>query len=105
MSRSYRRPYAAITGLRSAADDKMVARRSWRRAQNQELQKYVANGFDWDEFLIPERYEASFNDVWSWGRDGNQYLHFPPPPPKNDSEFELWWFEHQTEWYARLHRK
>jgi hypothetical protein len=105
MSRSYRRPYCAITGLRSAAHDKMVARRSWRRAQNQELQKYVANDFDWDEFLTPERYEASFNDVWSWGIDGKQYLHFPPPPPENDSEFELGWYERQVEWYARLHRK
>lgn len=105
MSRSYRKPYAAITGIRSAAHDKMVARRCWRRAQNQELRNHVVNDLDWDELMIPERYEATFNDVWSWGRDGKQSLHFPPKLPENDSEFELYWFERQTKWYVRIQRK
>lgn len=105
MSRSYRKPYAAITGVRSAAHDKMVARRSHRRMQNQNLKKFVANSLDWDDFINPKRLEASFNDVWSWGRDGSQYLNFPPDPPRDNSEFELWWYERQTKYYARLHRK
>ena|SRR5579859_3966229 len=74
MSRSYRRPYSPVTGCRSAASDKMVARRAHRRMQNQRLQQYISNGKDWDEFLNPERLEASFNEVYCWGRDGNQSL-------------------------------
>jgi hypothetical protein len=70
MGKSYRRPYAAVTGCRSAAQDKLVARRCWRRAQEHALRNFT----DWDSFLIPERYEANFNDVWTWGRDGNQTL-------------------------------
>jgi len=34
MSRSYRRPYAAITGTASAKDDKRMAQRGIRRKQN-----------------------------------------------------------------------
>lgn len=73
MSRSYRKPYSAITGHSSAADDKRTARRCWRRAQNHALRSFQG---DWDAFLIPERYEASFNDVWGWRRDGVQRLRF-----------------------------
>lgn len=78
MSRSYRKPYSAITGTGSAAHDKMVARRCWRHAQNQALSCAFKNGEDWDEFLIPNIYEASYNDVWGWGRDGNQTLQEEP---------------------------
>lgn len=70
MSKSYRKPYAPVTGVRSAAHDKMVARRCWRRAQEQAIRDCR----DWEELVIPKRLEASFNDVWSWGRDGNQIL-------------------------------
>lgn len=112
MSRSYRHPYAAITGVRSAAHDKMVARRSHRRAQNQELQRFFVNQLDWDGFIGVERYEASFNDVWGWGRDGNQYLHFLPSPPCEHSLCFWWSYEQEQSWYElqltryqRLHRK
>lgn len=114
MSRSYRKPYSAVTGVRSAADDKRVARRCWRRTQNHALRSF--NG-DWDEFLIPARYEASFNDVWGWGRDGNQYLRFPPVLDGNleyihgcYSDEELLErlvedFEREVQWYEYLKRK
>jgi hypothetical protein len=104
MSKSYRKPYSAITGVRSAAHDKMVARRCWRRAQEQAIRDCK----DWEELVIPKRLEASFNDVWSWGRDGKQTLQFPPTLEK----FWPWSFctaeedyQHQLLWYARLQRK
>jgi hypothetical protein len=74
MSKSYRKPYSAITGVRSAHYDKMIAARSVRRAQDGALRHAIANQTDWDEFLLPEVYECSDNDVWGWGRDGNQRL-------------------------------
>lgn len=101
MSRSYRKPYSAITGVKSAADDKRVARRCWRRLQEQTLRDCL----DYDELTMPKRLEASFNDTWSWGRDGCQTLRLPPEPPKNDSDFELRWFECQTKRYKKICRK
>lgn len=74
MSKSYRKPYSAITGVKSAHDDKTVAARAVRRAQNHALRNAIANGIDWEDFMLPEIYECAFNDVWSWGRDGNQSL-------------------------------
>jgi hypothetical protein len=73
MGKSYRKPYATVTGARSAAHDKMVARRCYRR-----IQEHVIRTFDgdWEDFVIPVRYEASFNNVCSWGRDGKQRLRF-----------------------------
>jgi len=72
MSKSYRKPYSAVTGRNSAHDDKTVAARMVRRAQNHALRTAVMNSVDWDEFLLPEVYECSHNDVWGWSRDGNQ---------------------------------
>jgi hypothetical protein len=104
MGKSYRRPYAAVTGVRSAAHDKMVARRCWRRAQEQAIRDCR----DWEELVIPRRLEASFNDVWSWGRDGKQTLQHPPTLKK----FWSWRFctaeedyERQLHWYQKLQRK
>lgn len=74
MSKSYRKPYSAITGAHSAHDDKTVAARMVRRAQNNALRTAIANQVDWDEFLLPEVYECSHNDVWGWSRDGKQRL-------------------------------
>jgi hypothetical protein len=74
MSKSYRKPYSAVTGVRSAHHDKTLAARSVRRAQDGAIRNAIASQIDWDEFLLPEVYECSDNDVWSWGRDGNQYL-------------------------------
>ncbi len=41
MSRSYRRPYAAITGLASAKSDKQLAHRGVRRKQNLALKTCI----------------------------------------------------------------
>lgn len=72
MSKSYRRPYAPVTGVQSAAHDKMIARRAHRRMQNQTLRDFIASDSDWDGFLNPERLEASSNEVYGWARDGKQ---------------------------------
>ena len=70
MSRSYRRPYSAPCGNGSAKQDKMLASRGVRRAQN----RAVREAIDWEEFELPHRFECNHNDVWSWGRDGKQRL-------------------------------
>ena len=101
MSRSYRRPYAAITGTKSAKQDKLIARRAVRRMENQRIR----NCQDFEMLMMPDRLDCAFNDTWSWGRDGKQFLHFPPEPLKTNSEFDVWWFEYQTRYYARLLRK
>lgn len=109
MSRSYRKPYASICGNGSAKKDKQIASRCWRRAQNQRLNHAIKNEEDWDEVLIPVRYEASSNDVWGWNRDGKQtsrrrsqqynnpFYHVRNPQFRTDEEiFEKW--EERNEW-------
>lgn len=74
MSRSYRRPYQAITGSPSAKKDKQLAARGVRRKQNQwlkTLEDFNENG------LVPHRLDCRYNDVWSWSRDGHQCLRVP----------------------------
>jgi hypothetical protein len=68
MSRSYRRPYAAITGLTSAKSDKQLAHRGVRRKQNHAL-KICA---DYENLLVPHRLECYWNNTYNWGRDGAQ---------------------------------
>ncbi len=80
MSRSYRKPYAAITGTVSAKDDKIRAARGVRRTQDGYLRK-ILQGDLLDEFLIPHRLECSWNEVYSWTRDGKQRLQFSSPRP------------------------
>jgi hypothetical protein len=68
MSRSTRRPYAAVTGTASAKDDKRMAHRGVRRKQDLALK--VCN--DYEDFLIPHRLECAWNNNYCWGRDGAQ---------------------------------
>lgn len=106
MARSYRKPYSAVTGVRSAHADKTQAARSVRRAQNLALKSFIG---DWDEFLIPHKYECSDNDVWGWGRDGNQYYRAEPRPNEHwywfHGEFDAEWFESQHDYWVRIQRK
>lgn len=74
MSKSYRKPYCAVTGLRRAHRDKTDAARSLRRTQNYALRRALASNVDWDEFLLPDIYECPNNEVYVWSRDGNQSL-------------------------------
>jgi len=68
MSRSTRRPYAAITGTASAKDDKRMAHRGARRKQNLALKTCA----DYEDFLLPHRLECAWNNTWCWDRDGGQ---------------------------------
>jgi ribosomal protein L32 len=73
MSRSTRRPFAAITGTASAKDDKRLAHRGLRRKQNVALKSCA----DFGTLLLPHRFECPWNNTWCWGRDGAQsYLGF-----------------------------
>jgi hypothetical protein len=68
MSRSYRRPFATITGTASAKDDKRMAHGGVRRKQNQALRACP----DYEDLLLPHRLECTWNDTYAWGRDGAQ---------------------------------
>ena len=94
MSRSYRKPYCAVTGCSSAKEDKQRAARGVRRAQDQWLRKLE----DHDSALAPHRLEYTWNNVWCWDRDGRQRLLVPSP---ND------WAEScgTPLWYQKLQRK
>jgi hypothetical protein len=68
MSRSNRRPYAAITGASSAKDDKCMAHRGVRRKQDIALKTCA----DYEDFLVPHRLECAWNNTYCWDRDGAQ---------------------------------
>jgi hypothetical protein len=79
MSRSYRRPWQAVTGRTSAARDKITAARGVRRRQNQWLFQLAKQPLEVVEqaALVPHRRECAWNDVWSWKRDGTQHYAVP----------------------------
>jgi len=68
MSRSTRRPYAAITGTASAKSDKQMAHRGVRRKQNPALKTCT----DYENLLLPHALECHWNNTYNWGRDGAQ---------------------------------
>jgi hypothetical protein len=68
MSRSYRRPFAAITGTASAKDDKRMAHRGVRREQNLALKACA----DFETLLVPDELECAWNNNYCWDRDGAQ---------------------------------
>lgn len=94
MSRSYRKPYAAVTGAKSAHDDKKMAARGLRRRQNQWLHMLR----DADEALVPHRLECAYNNTYSWDRDGRQQLVFPGSHGSARFDFKY-------RYWAKLHRK
>lgn len=73
MSRSYRRPFAAVTGTASAKDDKRLAHRAVRRKQNLALKTC----HDYESLVLPHPLECPWNDTWVWDRDGGQLYHSP----------------------------
>ena len=74
MSRPYRRPFAAITGVASAKSDKTLAHRGVRRKQNLAIKVCP----DYDNLLLPHFLECPWNNTWCWGRDGAQNYHSRP---------------------------
>ncbi len=103
MSRSYRKPYASICGIRSAHADKTFASRAYRRLQNRVLRSCQ----DWDEFSNPCQYEASGNDVWGWSRDGNNRLQRVRPYQLSywQDETPEEHYENQRQWILQCSRK
>jgi hypothetical protein len=104
MGKSYRKPYSAITGVGSAKDDKRIARRALRRMENQRIR----NCEDFELLYMPDRLDAAYNDVWSWGRDGKQVLQSPPVFTSHSwstEELDQTWYEREVKWYQKLHRK
>ena len=89
MTRSWRRPYAAIKGTASAKDDKRLANPGVRRKQNL-ASKICA---DYENLLLPDPLECPWNNTYCWGRDGAQCYHSP-------------WYELGNErarrWYLKL---
>jgi hypothetical protein len=73
VSRSYRKPYTAVTGVPRSRDDKKTAVRGMRRKQN----AWLRNLKDYDRALVPHRLECAFNNTYLWARDGGQFLTFP----------------------------
>ena len=68
MSRSYRRPFAAIYSRARGKSDKQLAHRGVRRKQDLAIRICL----DYDTFLVPHRLECHWNDTYNWGRDGAQ---------------------------------
>jgi hypothetical protein len=75
VSRSYRKPYAPVTLAESAKEDKRIAARAVRRAQNRWVR--TLNDEDRDAEPIPHFRECPHNDVWGWSRDGKQRFQSP----------------------------
>jgi hypothetical protein len=69
MSRSFRRPYAAITGTASAKSDKQLAHRGVRRKQDLTIKTCL----DFEDLILPHALECPWNNTWCWGRDGAQH--------------------------------
>lgn len=92
MSRSYRRPFAAITGLASAKSDKQMAHRGVRRKHNLALKICL----DYENLILPYHLECHWNDTYCWGRDGAQtYL-----GSMRDVQDE-----YSRRYYLKMHRK
>src|SRR5690348_2624893 len=101
MSRSYRKPYASVTGTRSRKHDRTLASRAYRRLANFYLRTNPSN----DTFLLPHRYNAAHNDCWVWTSDGKPHLVLREP------QWHSWpWIaderrEQHREWWLRIQRK
>ncbi len=92
MSRSYRRPFAAVTGVASAKDDKRLAHRGVRRKQNLALKISL----DYETLLLPHPLECPWNNPWVWSRDGAQH---------DLSHLRHATDEHTLRYYRKLQRK
>ena len=92
MSRSCRRPFAAISGTASAKSYKQMAHRGVRRKLNLAL-KTCANC---ENLLLPHRLECHWINTYCAGRDGAQTYH-SRPEGSND--------EYSRRYYRKLLRK
>lgn len=100
----------AITGSTSAKQDKVRAHRGERRLQNWAIRVAERRGFE--DFLLPHKLEAHWNNNYRWDRDGRQ-LYFPPPQHSRSADW-FWayapdryadWLKEEQECYRKLQRK
>lgn len=75
MSRSYRKPYLAVCGVGSCKDDKRLAHRGVRRAQNAWVHQALKDPEI--DIPIPHFRECHWNNVYNWKRDGKVRWHYP----------------------------
>jgi hypothetical protein len=115
MSRSYRKPYAAVCGCdASAKKDKQLAHRGVRRVQNWVAKKMLRD----PDLEMPHFRSCPWNDVYDWSRDGGKRLEVPTAREWSDHVKAVlglgyfvypWMQKHYLEWppkqYAELTRK
>lgn len=104
MSKSYRRPFSCCHGHNSAKKDKKTAHRGLRRLQNHSIKLEQ----DFDEYLVPLKFEAPHNDTWGWYAEDKG--HFYPQRITNRDLTELGlgdptWVERKMEWIEECKRK
>lgn len=87
MSRSYKKPYSAITTCDSAKDDKILAHRGVRRAGKKALRDMFR--FEDFEIPMPHRLECSWNNTYLWGRDGGKIYWSRPSENENNPFWTL----------------
>ena len=91
MSRSFKhQPFMAICGG-SAKQDKRFANCGVRRAHKNALHGLM-RAQDYEDFLLPHKYECAYNETYGWCRDGKQ-MYWEP------SEYYV------KEWFVQMMRK
>lgn len=105
MSRSYKKqPFMAITGRGSAKRDKVQAHKGERRAHKAVIHNAIKTQ-DYD-VLLPHRRECTWNNVYSWNRDGKQRYTVPTDRDWHDHLKALDPDVHcQYEWMYEFHKK
>lgn len=104
MSRSFkRRPFMSCCGDNSAKRDKQLAHRGERRAHSRAIHLEMKVGGDFENFVPPHRLECSWNNTYSWNRDGSQMYMVPSPRDWEDYlKGEDTW---PPQWYQHMMRK
>ena len=103
MSRSYRKkPFMAISGNHSAKRDKQLAHRGERR-KHAHCIRMALKADQIDNYMPPLRRECSWNNTYSWSRDGKQ--HFQQPTQRDWQDYlngeDTW----PPRWYVDMMRK
>jgi hypothetical protein len=107
MSRSYRQPYYYWCGSGTIKQDRQIAARMFRKLENQKLRQLVKFG-DYEDYLHPVQYEASWNDRLMWGCDSDRaYLYnFPNRYALTQLGLgDLEFFEDRLEFFKQIQRK
>lgn len=103
MSRSFRKsPFMSICGYHSAKKDKQLAHRGERRKHSFEIRMAIKED-RLEEYIPPIKRECSWNNVYSWVRDGNQRYCVPTQRDWQDylKDEDTW----PPTWYKMMFRK